>query len=118
MKMTKIIVVFLVAASFVFAGVIGADAVCGQYGKIAQIYVAGGTTSTYAIVYLQRITSGVTNSYYHYYRTDKPGVLDVLSSAFAANHTVYIAGNAAACPSSGIARYGGYIRSARVYNTR
>lgn len=114
----KILIVVLLAASLLIGSVLGADALCYQYGKITRMSAAGTSTSPSMRVDIRPLTSDPNATYYHYFDVNRIAVVNLLSAAFAANHTVYLQGDALTCPTTGTARYGGYVNSAWGYNTR
>lgn len=116
MKKTRVTILLLVAVLFVFGSVIAANAACSTYGKIMKMYVSGTTSSPFAKVWVQPLTSGVPG-YCYYFNVNRGAVIDALSDALAGQRTVYVSGNASSCP-TGVYRYGGYVNYMYVYNTR
>jgi len=106
MKKRLLSIVLLVVAAVVLTLPLSADAVCTLYGKIT--YVVSYQTGTY--IYVTPITSAVTPlgySYYFWIPTPSGNLIGTANSANASSKTIYVIGNAAICPSTGISRPGG-----------
>ena len=88
---------------------------CLQHGKVAYVAVTYlNPTSAYAYIYVAQQTA--FPSYYTYYYTGNPSVIQAALSAQAGNLRVGINGNAEACATTGLTRPGGTITNIYVYS--
>ncbi|MCP4746314.1 MAG: hypothetical protein GY874_09270 [Desulfobacteraceae bacterium] len=113
--MKKKIITTIVLAVMLCAvvGVTQSYASCGLRGKIFYIYYNSAATTPYAYVYSAPQTTFPTYSIY--FLTYDTELIAALSSAFSGGDTVYLTGNADACPDSGTYRYGGTLQYSYFY---
>nr|WP_321465016.1 hypothetical protein [uncultured Desulfobulbus sp.] len=114
-----LVLLFVTFCSTVFLGMANiAEAGCGQYGKVRYAYqYASGST----YFYISPRTTTPASTYYYYFRVDATtnggvALVSSLASAQASGQTVYVYGNASACPTTGTGRYGGTVSMARVHS--
>jgi hypothetical protein len=99
MNFKKLVLSFTLASAAVL-GTGVAHAVCTTYGRVAQVYTNGGTTTIY--LYATNLTGLPTYAYY--FTTTDAEIANVFNTSL--HGIVYISGNAASCP-TGAFRYGG-----------
>ena len=103
MKFKKLVLSFtLASAAFVGTGVVHAK--CTTFGRVAQVYTNGVTTS----VYLYPTNLIALPTYAYFFSTNDPEIANVMNNSL--HKTVYITGNAGVCP-GGAFRNGGVVSS-------
>ena len=100
MNFKKLVLSFTLASAAVL-GTGVADAACITFGRVAQVYTNGVTTS----VYLYSTNLIALPSYVYFFSTNDPEIANVMNNSL--HNIVYISGNAGFCPTSGPFRYGG-----------
>src|SRR5437867_10156267 len=112
-SMTRILAVLCIL-SLMALNVPYSNAACNQYGKIVYLYVVYvSASSAYAYIYLA--PNVLLPTYYHYYYTSNPVLIQTAVSAYGAGIPVGIYGNATSCPTVGSYRYGGTITQIILY---
>ena len=99
MNFKKLALSFTLASAAVLGTGI-AHAVCATYGRVAQVYTNGVSTTVY--LYPTNLTALPTYAYF--FTTTDPEIANVMNTSL--HNIVYISGNAASCP-TGAFRYGG-----------
>ena len=103
MNFKKLVLSFTLASAAVL-GTGVADAACITFGRVAQVYTNGVTTS----VYLYSTNLIALPSYVYFFSTNDPEIANVMNNSL--HKTVYITGNAGVCP-CGALRNGGVVSS-------
>ena len=113
MKRAPVLLALVLAVGLVFAVAAPAGATCALWGQIVYSYV--NTSAAVPVAYYYLSTSTLP-TYYYYFQTTRPDLIDTMNSAQAAQHRVYVVGNATSCPTTGTSRYIGLATYGYVAN--
>lgn len=110
MKMKHFLVIALLASMVVLGIVENSEAVCQLQGRIIYSY----TNGTVLYVFIAP-SSAALPTYYVYYTTTDPELMQKLNTAQAGNLRCTIRGSADVCPTTGPQRFGGVVQLVYTY---
>jgi len=109
MNIKKIALITLFGASFLGLSN-AANATCSFSGKVERVYQNATTTYVYMLP-----NTALNSSYYRYFKTTDPDLSRAIHAAHDDNNYINVRGNATSCPSTGSARYGGWVSNVTRY---
>jgi hypothetical protein len=112
MKMKHFLVIALLASMVAMGAVSSSEATCTAYGKIIYSYTNG--TTLYVYVAVSQV--GTLPTYYYFYQTTDPEMMQKLNTAQAGNLRCAVVGSVTSCPTTGVSRPAGIISAVYTYN--